>query len=129
MKRSIILAALAAVLPFAHAQDDEDARAGLSRPMRTAIHFYEQGDDMQAMDRFMEILTKGDPSERSMANEYINLITHRMNSGGGYSGSPAPKAGVAAAEPAAPAAAAAPAPAARPAPPKASGGSGGDIVA
>lgn len=129
VKRFIILAMLAAVLPRAHAQEDDDARAGLSRPMRTAIHFYEQGDDMQAMDRFMEILTKGDPSERSMANEYINLITHRMNSGGGYNGSPAPKAGVATAEPAG-AAPAPVAPAAGPAPAKSgAGGSGGDIVA
>lgn len=131
LKSIIIVAVLAAALPRAFAQEDDDARAGLSRPMRTAIHFYEQGDDMQAMDRFMEILTKGDPSERSMANEYINLITHRMNSGGGYGGNPAPKAGVAAAEPAsgAPKAAApAPAPAAKPAPkPSASGD--GNIVA
>ena len=42
------------------------------------------------MDRFMEILTKGDPSERTMANEYLNLITQRMNSGGGKGGSPSP---------------------------------------
>lgn len=96
----VVAASVFAVLPWAHGQDDEDARAGLSRPMRTAIHFYEQGDDMQAMDRFMEILTKGDPTERSMANEYINLITHRMNSTGGAGGNPAaPKAGVATAEP------------------------------
>jgi len=125
LKRFIIVAALLLVLPRARAQEDEDARAGLSRPMRTAIHFYEQGDDMQAMDRFMEILTKGDPSERSMANEYINLITHRMTSGGGAAGAPAPKPGVATEEPASPAPAApsAPAPA-----PKASGASGGEIV-
>ncbi len=49
--------------------------------MRTAVRFYERGDDMEAMDQFMDILTKGDPAERSMANEYINLITRRMNSG------------------------------------------------
>ncbi len=73
--------------------------------MRIAVHFYEQGEDIQAMDRFMEILTKGDPSERSMANEYINLITHRMNSGGGANGAPAPKAGVTVAEPVNPGAA------------------------
>src|ERR1035437_2787663 len=104
LKRFIIVAVVLAVLPWAHGQDD-DAHAGLSRPMLTAIHFYEQGDDIQAMDRFMEILTKGDPSERSMANEYINLITHRMNSAGGAGGNPAtPKAGVATAEPLAPAA-------------------------
>jgi outer membrane protein OmpA-like peptidoglycan-associated protein len=128
VKTSIILALLVSVLPRAHAQEDDEARAGLSRPMRTAIHFYEQGDDMQSMDRFMEILTKGDPSERSMANEYINLITHRMNSGGGYNGSPAPKAGVATAEPAGGTPAPAPT-AAAVAPAKAAGGSGGDIVA
>ncbi|MCX5794527.1 MAG: hypothetical protein NTY77_03410, partial [Elusimicrobia bacterium] len=49
--------------------------------MKTAIMFYERGDDMQAMDRFMDLLVKGDPSERAMANEYLNLITHRMNIG------------------------------------------------
>jgi outer membrane protein OmpA-like peptidoglycan-associated protein len=98
LKKLIIVAALLIVLPRARAQEDDDARAGLSRPMKSAIHFYETGDDMQAMDRFMEILTKGDPSERSMANEYINLITHRMNSGGGAGGSPAPKVGTASAE-------------------------------
>lgn len=123
LKRFIIVAALLLVLPRARAQEDEDARAGLSRPMRTAIHFYEQGDDMQAMDRFMEILTKGDPSERSMANEYINLITHRMNSGGGAGGAPAPKPAAAAEEPAN-----ATAPAAPVAAPKPSGASGGEIV-
>src|SRR5665213_456601 len=98
--RTIVgVAVFLAVLPWAHGQDDDDARSGLSRPMRTAIHFYEQGDDMQAMDRFMEILTKGDPTERSMANEYINLITHRMNTTGGGDNPAAPKAGVTTAEP------------------------------
>jgi len=90
LKRILILAAILAV-PCVHSQEDDDARAGLSRPMRTAIRFYEQGEDMQAMDRFMEILTKGEPAERSMANEYLNLITHRMNSGGAAGGDPAPK--------------------------------------
>ena len=105
LKELIIVAAVLAVLPFAHGQDD-DARSNLSRPMQTAVKFYEQGDDVQAMDRFMEILTQGDPTERSMANEYINLITHRMNSNGGAGGNPAaPRPGVSAAEPVAPAAA------------------------
>lgn len=67
--------------------------------MKLAVRFYEQGEDIQAMDRFMEILTKGDPSERSMANEYINLITHRMNTLGGGGGAPTPKAGVSVAVP------------------------------
>ena len=46
--------------------------------MRSAVKYYERGEDMEAMDRFMDVLTKGDPAERSMANEYINLLTHRM---------------------------------------------------
>jgi outer membrane protein OmpA-like peptidoglycan-associated protein len=102
LKKLAIIAAVFCSLasPLVRAQSDDDgAGAGLSRPMKLAVHFYEQGEDIQAMDRFMEILTKGDPSERSMANEYINLITHRMNSGGGAGGAPAPKAGVTVAEP------------------------------
>jgi hypothetical protein len=62
------------------AQDDTDISA-LSRPMRLGIRYYEKGEDLQAMDQFMDVLTRGDPAERNMANEYINLITHRMNSG------------------------------------------------
>jgi len=85
--------------PVLAQSDDESGGAGLSRPMQIAVHFYEQGEDIQAMDRFMEILTKGDPSERSMANEYINLITHRMNTSGGAQGTPKAKPGVSVAEP------------------------------
>ncbi|MDD5303704.1 MAG: hypothetical protein PHS14_11420, partial [Elusimicrobia bacterium] len=104
---SIIVAVLLALgSPLVRAQsDDESGGAGLSRPMQIAVHFYEQGEDIQAMDRFMEILTKGDPSERSMANEYINLITHRMNTGGGAGGTPKAKLGVSVAEPVNPGAA------------------------
>ncbi|MCR4296383.1 MAG: hypothetical protein NUW21_12670, partial [Elusimicrobia bacterium] len=78
---AVIFLGLGAPLSLAQS-DDESGGAALSRPMQLAVRFYEQGEDIQAMDRFMEILTKGDPSERSMANEYINLITHRMNSHG-----------------------------------------------
>ncbi|MEQ1918805.1 MAG: hypothetical protein ABL955_06360, partial [Elusimicrobiota bacterium] len=95
----VVTLLLGLAAPLVLAQDDEAGGAALSRPMRIAVHFYETGEDIQAMDRFMEILTKGDPSERSMANEYINLITHRMNSTGGGGGAPAPKAGVAVSEP------------------------------
>jgi outer membrane protein OmpA-like peptidoglycan-associated protein len=101
--KTFIVVAAFFLLPWAHGQDD-DSHSSVSRPMRTAIHFYEQGDDVQAMDRFMEILTKGDPSERSMANEYINLITHRMNNGAGTDNNAASPKGAAAVEPAAPAA-------------------------
>lgn len=61
--------------------EDDPALNGMSRQMRFAIRLYDRGDDVQAMDKFMEVLTQGDPAERSMANEYINLITHRMNTG------------------------------------------------
>lgn len=88
-KSFLLVAALLGGASPSLAQEDEGGSAGLSRPMRNAIQFYERGEDMQAMDRFMEILTKGDPAERSMANEYLNLITHRMNAGGGKGGSPA----------------------------------------
>lgn len=77
LKRSMILAVCLTV-PCARAQQNDDAREGVSLNMETAIHFYEIGDDVQAMDGFMDILTKGDPSERPMANEYLNLITRRM---------------------------------------------------
>jgi outer membrane protein OmpA-like peptidoglycan-associated protein len=78
----VLIAASALVAVDGSAQmDGEQDTSNLSRPMRTAILFYERGDEMQAMDRFMEILTKGDPAERPMANEYISLITQRMNAG------------------------------------------------
>lgn len=89
LKKIIIVAAILCV-PCAQAQEDDGSRAGLSRAMNVAIRFYEQGEDLEAMDRFMEIMTKGDPAERSMANDYLNLISHRMNTGGGAGGNPAP---------------------------------------
>jgi outer membrane protein OmpA-like peptidoglycan-associated protein len=60
---------------------DNSANQNLSREMQLAIRYYEKGDDTEAMDRFMTILTSGDPAERNLANEYINLITRRMNTG------------------------------------------------
>ncbi len=53
----------------------------VSKQMQLAIDMYRKGDDLGAMDRFMEVLVKGDPSERTMANEYLNRITHRMANG------------------------------------------------
>lgn len=49
--------------------------------MEQAIRLYQEGKDNDAMDRFMDILVKGSPSEKSLANEYINKITMRMNTG------------------------------------------------
>ncbi|PIS46797.1 MAG: hypothetical protein COT17_06745 [Elusimicrobia bacterium CG08_land_8_20_14_0_20_51_18] len=52
-----------------------------SREMEQAIRLYQEGKDNDAMDRFMDILVKGSPSEKSLANEYISKITLRMNTG------------------------------------------------
>ena len=55
--------------------------SGLSRSMEQAIRLYHEGQDNEAMDRFMDILVKGTPSEKSLANSYISRITLRMNTG------------------------------------------------
>lgn len=52
-----------------------------TRAMEQAIRLYNNGQDSEAMDRFMDILVKGSPSEKALANEYISKITLRMNSG------------------------------------------------
>ena len=57
------------------------AGSGLTRSMEQAIRLYHEGQDNEAMDRFMDILVKGTPSEKSLANEYISKITMRMNTG------------------------------------------------
>lgn len=63
------------------AQSDQTQRSGVSRSMDQAIRLYHDGEDTEAMDRFMDILVKGTPSEKSLANEYISKITLRMNTG------------------------------------------------
>ncbi|MDE2290524.1 MAG: hypothetical protein KGL53_00470, partial [Elusimicrobia bacterium] len=73
------LLATVLVLPCA-ARAQADAPR-LSKDMRLAVDMYRKGDDLGAMDRFMEILVKGEPAERSMANDYLNRITHRMATG------------------------------------------------
>lgn len=74
-----LLAALASAPVLGQIGGADGAR--LSKQMRLAIDQYRRGDDMGAMDRFMEVLVKGDPSERSMANDYLNRITQRMATG------------------------------------------------
>ena len=63
------------------AQPPETKGSGLSRSMEQAIRLYHEGQDNEAMDRFMDILVKGTPSEKSLANSYISRITLRMNTG------------------------------------------------
>lgn len=72
------LFALLGALPAAAQMLPGDGAFKVSKQMRMAIDLYRRGDDMGAMDRFMEVLVKGDPAERGMANEYLNRITHRM---------------------------------------------------
>lgn len=60
---------------------ERSAGSGLTRSMEQAIRFYHEGRDNDAMDGFMDILVKGTPSEKSLANEYISKITMRMNTG------------------------------------------------
>lgn len=57
------------------------SKSGISRSMEQAIRLYHEGEDTEAMDRFMQILVKGTPSEKALANEYITKITLRMNTG------------------------------------------------
>jgi len=59
----------------------QPARSGNSRSMEQAIRLYHEGEDAEAMDRFMDILMKGSPSEKALANEYITKINTRMNTG------------------------------------------------
>ncbi|MBI4351902.1 MAG: hypothetical protein HY550_10710 [Elusimicrobia bacterium] len=59
----------------------QPSRSGVSRSMEQAIRLYHEGEDTEAMDRFMAILVKGTPSEKALANEYITKITLRMNTG------------------------------------------------
>ena len=74
----VLLFAFSGPLPDLRAQTSKNA---ISRSMEQAIRLYHEGDDTEAMDRFMEILVKGTPSEKALANEYITKITLRMNTG------------------------------------------------
>ncbi|MDO8805517.1 MAG: hypothetical protein Q7R35_13935 [Elusimicrobiota bacterium] len=76
----ILCFAVSGPLPDLSAQA---SKGGVSRSMEQAIRLYHEGDDTEAMDRFMQILVKGTPSEKSLANEYITKITLRMNTGVG----------------------------------------------
>jgi len=58
--------------------DSRSSQPALTKTMRLAIDLYQKGRDLEAMDRFMEILVKGDPTERPLANRYLNRITKRM---------------------------------------------------
>ncbi|MHB0994759.1 MAG: OmpA family protein [Elusimicrobiales bacterium] len=76
---ALLLAAFAG--PLSTGLSAQAARSGISRSMEQAIRLYHEGEDTEAMDRFMDILVKGTPSEKALANEYITKITLRMNTG------------------------------------------------
>lgn len=76
---ALLLAAFAG--PLSTGLSAQAARSGISRSMEQAIRLYHEGQDTEAMDRFMDILVKGTPSEKALANEYITKITLRMNTG------------------------------------------------
>jgi len=71
----------AAAGPLSQDLAAQAARGGVSRSMEQAIRLYHEGEDTEAMDRFMDILVKGSPSEKALANDYISKITLRMNTG------------------------------------------------
>ncbi len=84
MKANIAVAGLAFALAFggvAPAAAQAARKSAISRSMEQAIRLYHEGQDSEAMDRFMDILVKGSPSEKALANEYISKITLRMNTG------------------------------------------------
>jgi len=72
---------LAATAPLNVGLYAQTQKTGVSRPMEQAIRLYHEGEDTEAMDRFVEILVQGSPSEKALANDYITKITLRMNTG------------------------------------------------
>jgi outer membrane protein OmpA-like peptidoglycan-associated protein len=77
----LLALAFASAGPLAPAAGAQAAKSAVSRSMEQAIRLYHEGQDTEAMDRFMDILVKGTPSEKALANEYITKITLRMNTG------------------------------------------------
>ena len=72
---------LAGAVPFPAQLFAQAQKSGISRSMEQAIRLYHEDENTEAMDRFMDILVKGSPSEKALANEYITKITLRMNTG------------------------------------------------
>lgn len=77
----ILVLLFAVAGPLSRDLSAQAARGGMSRSMEQAIRLYHEGEDTEAMDRFMDILVKGSPSEKALANDYISKITLRMNTG------------------------------------------------
>ena len=69
---------------------EERGVSGMSRQMAAAVRAYEKGKDTEAMDLLMEVMLHGPPAERAVANDYLNRVTHRMNSSAVMETPPAP---------------------------------------
>ncbi len=48
---------------------------GYSRQLQQAIRLYEEGKNVDAMDKFMDIMVNGTPEEKAIAQEYLSKIT------------------------------------------------------
>ena len=79
MPGKIFVYFLPIVLFFSLNVSAQDTSGGMSRSMEQAIRLYRAGENTEAMDRFMDILVKGSPAEKALANEYISKITMGMN--------------------------------------------------
>ena len=55
------------------------AEPPLSRDMQLGIFYFKKGEDSEAMDRFIEVINGGNPTEISLANQYLNRITRRLS--------------------------------------------------
>ncbi|MDD4004393.1 MAG: hypothetical protein PHW69_04225 [Elusimicrobiaceae bacterium] len=65
------------------AAGDYDSRSGkpsMSRDMTQAVRLYRENRYNDAMDKFLDILVTGNPSEKAIANDYINRINQRFGS-------------------------------------------------
>ncbi|MDD2805365.1 MAG: hypothetical protein PHV33_07400 [Elusimicrobiales bacterium] len=77
-----VIAALPALYGALAAKDLAELQSAKeSRVLEQALRFYSNGMDTEAMDRFMEIIVRGSPSEKALATEYISKINMRLNYG------------------------------------------------
>ncbi|MFA6584562.1 MAG: hypothetical protein WCS77_09725 [Elusimicrobiaceae bacterium] len=63
------------------AQEDEEnqGKMQMSRAMLQAVQLYREKRYNDAMDKFLDIMVTGTPSEKAIANDYINRINQRFS--------------------------------------------------
>src|SRR4051812_36114247 len=116
MQANRIRSALAVFLLTACVSRAAAQQTQLSRTMQQAISLYEKGKDQEALDRFIDVLSRGETDEKTLASDYITKINLRMSSSQAASRTP---------QASAPVKAPAPKPAAPISVPKPEGPSGG----